>query len=428
MKKSSGILSLFLAATVICSVLFPSAVYAATENQLRSKVVSVAQAEIGYKDSSTHSKYGNWYGYQGGWCTTFVLWCFNKAGNAYDTKLYGNIIPSGGNCNSMISWFSNKGRYHKASSGYTPKSGDLIFFDWSGNGSSQHVGIVDYTSGSTVYTIEGNCSGEVKARSYTKSGSKPYNNISSIMGYGEPDFASVSSGKGSVKTTAKKTTARKTTTKKTTTKKATTKKTTAVSTAAKKTTEKKTTKKEASTSAKASTTAKTTAKTEVTKLSINASTYELQVGDTVKLNYSVEPQNAPAVVGYFCDEEGIIEIGSAGEIKAIGEGTATVVVCANDTLYRQCDFTVTQAVADVTKVHEASITRKVVGKAEQTVVTTEKTAKTVLSRVGVNLDALAENRQIYIVPLAIAGATVIISLFAVTVRKIKEKIRRKKED
>ena len=428
MKKSSGILSLFLAATVICSVLFPSAVYAATENQLRSKVVSVAQAEIGYKDSSTHSKYGNWYGYQGGWCTTFVLWCFNKAGNAYDTKLYGNIIPSGGNCNSMISWFSNKGRYHKASSGYTPKSGDLIFFDWSGNGSSQHVGIVDYTSGSTVYTIEGNCSGEVKARSYTKSGSKPYNNISSIMGYGEPDFASVSSGKGSVKTTAKKNTARKTTTKKTTTKKAITKKTTAVSTTAKKTTEKKTTRKEASTSAKASTTSKTTAKTEVTKLSINASTYELQVGDTVKLNYSVEPQNAPAVVGYFCDEEGIIEIGSAGEIKAIGEGTATVVVCANDTLYRQCDFTVTQAVADVTKVHEASSTRKVVGKAEQTVVTTEKTAKTVLSRVGVNLDALAENRQIYIVPLAIAGATVIISLFAVTVRKIKEKIRRKKED
>ena len=423
MKKSSGILSLFLAATVICSVLFPSAVYAATENQLRSKVVSVAQAEIGYKDSSTHSKYGNWYGYQGGWCTTFVLWCFNKAGNAYDTKLYGNIIPSGGNCNSMISWFSNKGRYHKASSGYTPKSGDLIFFDWSGNGSSQHVGIVDYTSGSTVYTIEGNCSGEVKARSYTKSGSKPYNNISSIMGYGEPDFASVSSGKGSVKTTAKKTT-----TKKTTTKKAITKKTTAVSTTAKKTTEKKTTRKEATTSAKASTTAKTTAKNEVTKLSINASTYELQVGDTVKLNYSVEPQNAPAVVGYFCDEEGIIEIGSAGEIKAIGEGTATVVVCANDTLYRQCDFTVTHAVADVTKVHEASSTRKVVGKAEQTVVTTEKTAKTVLSRVGVNLDALAENRQIYIVPLAIAGATVIISLFAVTVRKIKEKIRRKKED
>ena len=423
MKKSSGILSLFLAATVICSVLFPSAVYAATENQLRSKVVSVAQAEIGYKDSSTHSKYGNWYGYQGGWCTTFVLWCFNKAGNAYDTKLYGNIIPSGGNCNSMISWFSNKGRYHKASSGYTPKSGDLIFFDWSGNGSSQHVGIVDYTSGSTVYTIEGNCSGEVKARSYTKSGSKPYNNISSIMGYGEPDFASVSSGKGSVKTTA-----RKTTTKKTTTKKATTKKTTAVSTTAKKTTEKKTTRKEASTPAKASTTAKTTAKTEVTNLSINASTYELQVGDTVKLNYSVEPQNAPAVVGYFCDEEGIIEIGSAGEIKAIGEGTATVVVCANDTLYRQCDFTVTQAVADVTKVHEASSTRKVVGKAEQAVVTTEKTAKTVLSRVGVNLDALAENRQIYIVPLAIAGATVIISLFTVTVRKIKEKIRRKKED
>lgn len=64
----------------------------------------------------------------------------------------------------------------------------------------------------------------------------------------------------------------------------------------------------------------------------------MQIGDTVKLDYSVEPSNTNAVVGYFCDQEGIIDIGANGEITAIGNGTATVVVCANDDLYAQCDL------------------------------------------------------------------------------------------
>ena len=168
--------ALCLALAIIMTVLssFPTSAYAASESEIRSKIISVAQAEVGYTGTSTYSKYGEWYGYQGGWCTTFVLWCFNQAGTSFNTKLNGVIVPSGGNCNSMISWFKNKGGYHPASEGYTPVGGDLVFFDWSGNGSCQHVGIVNYTSGDTVYTIEGNCSGKVKAREYTKTGSKPF--------------------------------------------------------------------------------------------------------------------------------------------------------------------------------------------------------------------------------------------------------------
>lgn len=433
MKKA---LSIILTAIILFTAAAPVTASAATVSQLRSKVVSVASGEVGYAERSKGvTKYGDWYGCQGGWCTTFVLWCYNKAGEAYGTKLYGSIVPNGGNCNSMISWFTNKGRYHKASSGYSPKTGDLVFFDWSSNGSSQHVGIVDYVSGTSVYTIEGNCSGKVKKMSYTQSGSKPYNNISSIMGYAEPDFNSVASG-SSGKTTKKKTTAAPKTTAKKTTRK-TTKKTTRKTTAAKTTSPKKTTKAATKPTSRATTTAATTTVTEteattktieLKELDINASVYNLQIGDSVKLDYSVKPSNAPAVVGYFCDQEGIIELGAGGDIKAVGEGTATVVVCANDTLYKQADFTVTKAVGNVTKVHEGTTGRKVVGKADITVVTTERTAEAVLSRMGVNIDALSQNTHIYIIPLSIIGVTFVISLFAFSARKIKDKLRRRNEN
>ena len=175
-------------------------------------------------------------------------------------------------------------------------------------------GIVNYTSGTTVYTIEGNCSGKVKAREYTKKGSKPYNNISSIIGYASPKFSSVS-GSSTGKTTTKKhtTTKKSKTTKKiTTSKKAASKK----ATTAKSTTKKTATKKETTSSTTATTTTQsstkatakktTTGQSEsapLTNLQIYASKYDLQIGDTVKLDYSVEPSNTNAVVGYFCDQD-----------------------------------------------------------------------------------------------------------------------------
>ncbi len=56
-------------------------------------------------------------------------------------------------------------------------AGTLIFFDWNGDGTSDHVGIVEKTEGSTVYTVEGNSSDAVNQRSYNI-------NNGTIMGYG----------------------------------------------------------------------------------------------------------------------------------------------------------------------------------------------------------------------------------------------------
>ena len=172
------------------------------------------------KEHFADPEYGEWYGWQGAWCTTFAIWVYYKAGNSLGITLYGKACPNGGNCNSMISWYQNKGRYYTRSSGYTPQKGDFVFFDWNNSGSSDHVGIVTGTSGSTIYTVEGNCSGKVKSKSYTKNGSKPYGNISSIMGYGNPNL----SGAPKQTTTKKKTTTKKATTKKAEPKKVETKK------------------------------------------------------------------------------------------------------------------------------------------------------------------------------------------------------------
>lgn len=403
MKTIKKTLSLMMSFLILTAAM-PFTAQAASENTLRNSVVSVASNEVGYTGTSTYSKYGDWYGYQGSWCTTFVFWCFNKAGSNNGVKLFGSAIPSGGNCNSMISWFSSKGRYRERSSGYTPKKGDLVFFDWNSNDNSDHVGIVTGTSGSTVYTVEGNCSGKVKSRTYTSSGSKPYNNISSIMGYGVPIYSSASSDSSDEEQTTKKST--------------TTKKSSSGSASVNSSknnnlqnnSDTQTTQTETSEES-------TITQVELESLEIRAATYDLQVGDSVKLHYSVEPSDAPAVVGYFCDEEDVIEIGTDGNIKAIGTGTATVVVCANNELYKQCDFNVSEPVAEVTR-HAAEQTKPQSDSSATD--ETNKNTESMLMEMGINIEALSQNSQLYIIPVSIVAGTLIICVFVAIVKRIKK--------
>ena len=405
LKKALITIMIMIISLLPCSV---TALAVSTDTMV-AKVISVAENEVGYTGSSSYSKYGEWYGYQGGWCTTFAIWCFNKAGESLGVKLYANIVPSGGNCNSMMSWFKNKGRYHTRSSGYTPHRGDIVFFDWSGNGSSQHVGIVKGTSGSTVYTIEGNCSGKVKEKSYTTSGSRPYASLSSIMGYGNPAWSSVGSGG---QPTAPKTAA---TTKPTTTKPTTTtKKQTTAKTVASTTT----------TTTKPTTTTTTTTKaTKAKDMTIRAATNTLQIGDSVKLDYEIKPKNSVAVVGYFCDEENIIEISDTGMITGTGEGTATVVVCANDEIYRQCDFTVTAVSSEVT-----THSPKVVNTIPYIGSDAPKTFEGKLNDLGINVNKLKSHSNYYIIPLSIIGTTGVVTLCIIAVKAVSSAIRKRREE
>lgn len=403
MKTIMKKIAAFMLSVIICLCAMPvNTVYAISNSQMASTVVSVAENEVGYESNGSQSKYGDWMGYKGSWCTYFALWCFNEAGNKLGVNLYGKVTPKGGNCNSMISWYNNKGRYHLSTSDYIPKPGDLVFFDWNGNGSSQHVGIVKGVSGSTVYTIEGNCSGKVKSRKYTNSGSKPYNNVSAIMGYGSIDWGLVTGNSDSVEVTTKK----ETTTKKQPAKTTTTTK------------PEKATKpiKDKSTTTTVPTTTTTTTTTTMApvvlaqKITIEQTIDTISVGDAIKISYSVKPAGATAVVGYFCDQDDIVEIQDGGKIQAKAPGTATVVLCANDDIYEQYTINVVEQesvfmvnnenVYEITKPHY------------------EQTFKDRLITLGVNIDALIVNKDLYVIPLAIVGFTLLVAGSIMLVKKI----------
>lgn len=139
----------------------------------RSAIVKVAQAQIGNYNGN---KFWSWYGfsYRTAWCACFVSWCANETGN-----IRAGVIPKFSYVDNGANWFRARGRFKGRN--YTPSPGDIIFFDWDGNGVGNHVGIVEYVSGGTVHTIEGNTSNMCARRSYSI-GSW------SIMGYGVPNY------------------------------------------------------------------------------------------------------------------------------------------------------------------------------------------------------------------------------------------------
>lgn len=133
------------------------------------QIVSVALTQLGNQGGQ---KFWSWYGFDShvAWCACFASWCGNQAGLIESGKM-----PKFSLCDDGIAWFQSKGKWK--SRGYSPAPGTLIFFDWNRDGTSDHVGIVEKTEGSTVYTVEGNSSDAVSQRSYNI-------NSGTIMGYG----------------------------------------------------------------------------------------------------------------------------------------------------------------------------------------------------------------------------------------------------
>lgn len=132
-------------------------------------IVEVAEAQLGNVGGM---KFWKWYGFNEhvDWCACFVSWCANQCGYIDTEKM-----PKFSYCQDGVNWFiSHKSWYSKMIS---PKPGMIIFFDWDGNGVSDHVGIVKGCKNGQVYTIEGNSGDMCKEMKYIV-GSE------SILGYG----------------------------------------------------------------------------------------------------------------------------------------------------------------------------------------------------------------------------------------------------
>jgi hypothetical protein len=137
-------------------------------------IVAVAISQIGNVNGDP---YWSWYGFGSRveWCATFVSWCANECG-----YIDAGIIPKFAACQTQgIPWFRSRGLWQEP--GYVPTPGDIIFFDWGQDGTSDHVGIVEYVEGDVVHTVEGNTSNSVARRTYRL-------DSNSICGYGVPMY------------------------------------------------------------------------------------------------------------------------------------------------------------------------------------------------------------------------------------------------
>ena len=133
-------------------------------------MVMIAASQIGNKGGEI---YWRWYGFSShvDWCAVFVSWCADQAG-----LLDNGSMPKFAVCDDGIRWFIEKGRWFIRST--QPQPGMIIFFDWDGDGRSDHVGIVDKCEEGMIYTIEGN-SNDVCIKKWYAVGDKV------IMGYGD---------------------------------------------------------------------------------------------------------------------------------------------------------------------------------------------------------------------------------------------------
>ncbi len=105
------------------------------------------------------------------WCDAFVSACAIACGAV-------DIIGTEVGVPKHVDIFKNKGIWLGR---VKPQPGDVIVFDWDGNGSGDHIGYVYSVDGNYIITIEGNYNEEVAKRTIT------YNHPV-ILGYARPEY------------------------------------------------------------------------------------------------------------------------------------------------------------------------------------------------------------------------------------------------
>ena len=136
-------------------------------------IVEVALTQLGNEGGQP---YWSWYGFDSRveWCACFVSWCADQCG-----YLESGIVPKYSLCSDGVDWFQSNGQWQGRD--YEPSAGAIIFFDWDGDGTIDHTGIVEKCENGTVYTVEGNSDDACRQRSYAVGSGV-------IYGYGIPAY------------------------------------------------------------------------------------------------------------------------------------------------------------------------------------------------------------------------------------------------
>lgn len=115
-------------------------------------IVSVAESQIGYEESTAnfkladdgetrkgYTRYGDWYGNKyGDWSAMFASFCLNYAGISSKT------VPVNSGSTAWITELKQKDLY-KTADNHNPTTGDLVFLDTDSDGKADHVGIITGT-------------------------------------------------------------------------------------------------------------------------------------------------------------------------------------------------------------------------------------------------------------------------------------------
>ncbi len=163
----------------------------------RSNLIAVAESQLGYTESilnytvdedgktkKGYTRYGAWYGDPyGDWNAMFVSFCLNYA------KV--KDFPFESSCARWVETLQKKEYgFYFAKENYSPKTGDLIFFDSDGDGKADRVGIISQLTEDAQSTpeklkiIEGDSDNCVQYVDYMWDDSK-------ILGFGKlPEKAS----------------------------------------------------------------------------------------------------------------------------------------------------------------------------------------------------------------------------------------------
>lgn len=149
------------------------------------RMVALAQQEIGVSETHGNNESPRIREYRtatkgaentpGPWCAYFVSWLAKGAGAP---------IGAGGNGTGYVptleAWGRQTDRFFEHRAGATPHPGDIVIFDWGGDGVADHTGIVERVGADgAIHTIEGNASDTVKRRTYAAS-------TNDIRGYVRP--------------------------------------------------------------------------------------------------------------------------------------------------------------------------------------------------------------------------------------------------
>ena len=164
---------------------------------IRKAAVSAAASYIGCKEKDgSHRKIIDLYNsqkplprgygvkYTDAWCAAFVSAVGVKLGISHI------LLPECG-VGDMVALYKRENRF-RAPKNHTPKVGDLIVYDWGGDGRGDHIGIIEKVENGRLTVIEGNYQDGVGRRQVTK-------NSKNILGYCLPDYESCSGKTDTVK-------------------------------------------------------------------------------------------------------------------------------------------------------------------------------------------------------------------------------------